>query len=187
MLTMRSGLSRDGWAGLAVLIFSSVLFALTFNLPEMPLVPVGPGFYPRILLCFTGGLGLWLLIADSRRFKTVEGMKHEGKSDPTGTAAINGLQASSTGLSLSLISGRFRAVFLHFGLFAAYVSLLSPLGFRLATLGYVAASSYLLEPPQSYRGWLRILILSLAAAFLTFYIFERYLAVLLPRGRWTSF
>ena len=75
MLTMRSGLSRDGWAGLVVLIFSSVLFALTFNLPEMPLVPVGPGFYPRILLCFTGGLGLWLLIADSRRFKTVEGMK----------------------------------------------------------------------------------------------------------------
>jgi len=39
---------------------------LTIGLPDMPLVPVGPGFYPRIVLGLTAFLGLWLLIADYR-------------------------------------------------------------------------------------------------------------------------
>jgi hypothetical protein len=51
----------------------------------------------------------------------------------------------------------------------------------------VAASSYLLDPPRSPKDWLRIVLLAFIAAFVTFYIFERYLAVLLPRGRWISF
>jgi len=163
MTEVRAPLSRDGWAGLAVLVFSSVLFSLSFQLPEMPLVPVGPGFYPRIVLGFTAVLGLWLLIADGFR--------------------ANRLKAPQP----AVLAGRYRSVAVHFALFAVYVALLAPIGFRISTLAYVAASSYLLQPPKSYKGWLRILILSLVAAFVMFFIFERYLAVLLPRGRWTSF
>jgi hypothetical protein len=72
-------------------------------------------------------------------------------------------------------------------MFAVYIAAMSPLGFRISTLVYVAASSCLLDPPRSPKAWVRVAVLAVLAAFLTFFVFERYLAVLLPRGRWTSF
>jgi hypothetical protein len=44
-----------------------------------------------------------------------------------------------------------------------------------------------LEPPRSSSGWLRVLIVALVTTLATYLIFERYLSVLLPRGRWTDF
>ena len=41
-------LGRDGVAGLACLAGSLWLLALTRGLPQPALVPVGPGFYPRM-------------------------------------------------------------------------------------------------------------------------------------------
>ena len=46
-------LSKDGWGGLAVLAASLFLFALTLDLKHSPLVPIGPGFYPRLVLGLT--------------------------------------------------------------------------------------------------------------------------------------
>ncbi len=43
-------LSRDGVAGLVCLGGSLWFLALTRGLPHPALVPVGPAFYPRILL-----------------------------------------------------------------------------------------------------------------------------------------
>ena len=42
-------LGRDGWAGLVILAFCAILWWLTLGLKENPLVPIGPGFYPRIV------------------------------------------------------------------------------------------------------------------------------------------
>jgi hypothetical protein len=135
----------------------------------MPLVPVGPGFYPRIVLGFTALLGLWLLMVDYRR-------EHR---------SLDSKQTLRTGF-LRFVE-HYQKVVLHFSLFAVYIAAMSALGFRISTLVYVAASSYLLDPPRSPKDWLRIVLLAFIAAFVTFYIFERYLAVLLPRGRWISF
>jgi len=162
-------LGRDGWAGFVVLIFSSILFLLTIGLPEMPLVPVGPGFYPRIVLGFTALMGLWLVLADYRRKRL---------TNPLEKVPAPGLHG---------LVRRFRDVVIHFSMFAVYIAAMSPLGFRISTLVYVAASSYLLDPPRSPKAWVRVAVLAVLAAFLTFFVFERYLAVLLPRGRWTSF
>jgi putative tricarboxylic transport membrane protein len=56
---------------------------------------------------------------------------------------------------------------------------------------YVAAANALLDPPKrgkgGWKGWARVAVLALLTAFLTHLVFERYLTVLLPRGRWTSF
>ena len=57
-------MSRDGIAGLAVFAASLVLFALTLDLKDSPLVPVGPGFYPRIVLALTAVLSFGLVVAD---------------------------------------------------------------------------------------------------------------------------
>jgi hypothetical protein len=152
-------LSRDGWGGLAVLAASLLLFGLTLGLKDSPLVPIGPGFYPRIVLGLTAALSLWLVVADLLARKGPE--KKEGLN--------------------------YRLVALMFAAFFLYAVLLPMLGFRVATALYVAASSALLEPPRDRKGWARVLALGLLTSLLTHLVFERYLLVLLPRGAWTGF
>ena len=46
-------LGRDGIAALVILAASTTLFVLTLGLKASGLVPIGPGFYPRIVLGLT--------------------------------------------------------------------------------------------------------------------------------------
>ena len=156
-------LSRDGWGGLAVLAASLLLFWGTLGLKDNPLVPIGPGFYPRIVLGITAAFGLLLLVADvlSRPRKA---------SGATAGAAPN-----------------YAAVAIHFAVFGLYALALPYLGFRIATFLYVAAASALMDPPHVARQWIRPALLGLLTAPATWLVFERYLSVLLPRGRWTDF
>ena len=78
-------------------------------------------------------------------------------------------------------------VAISFGVFALYCVALPNLGFRISTFAYVAAASALLAPPRGPKAWAGRLLLAFATAFLTWLVFERYLSVLLPRGRWTQF
>ena len=78
-------------------------------------------------------------------------------------------------------------VAISFGVFALYCVALPALGFRIATFAYVVASNALLAPPRGWKGWAGSVILGLATALVTWLVFERYLSVLLPRGRWTQF
>jgi len=153
-------IGRDGLAGLVVLATSLALFWLTLGLQRNPLVPIGPGFYPRIVLGLTAALGFALLAADllARRKARVAGPPRN-----------------------------YRLVALSFGAFGVYVLLLPGLGFRIATFLFVAAANLLLAPPQRPAHWLRALALGAATALIAYYVFEQYLLVLLPRGRWTDF
>jgi hypothetical protein len=153
--------SRDGIAGLAVLAASLVLFALTLDLKDNPMVPVGPGFYPRIVLGLTALLSLGLVVSDLLRKRTPKEQPKQKLNYP--------LVATS------------------FGVFALYCVALPGLGFRIATFAYVVAANALLAPPRGLKGWAGNLVLAFATAFVTWLVFERYLSVLLPRGRWTNF
>jgi putative tricarboxylic transport membrane protein len=153
--------SRDGYAGLAVLAVSLVLFALTLDLKDNPMVPVGPGFYPRIVLGLTALLALGLVVSD------VLGRKRKLEEKP------------EQKLNYALVA-------MSFGAFALYCIALPGLGFRIATFAYVVASNALLAPPRSAKAWVGTIVLGLATAFATWLVFEHYLSVLLPRGRWTG-
>ena len=152
-------LSADGWTGLVVLAASLVLFGLTLELKHNLLVPVGPGFYPRIVLGVTALLAVTLVVLD---------LLHPKKPGAKGKA-------------------NYAAVALHFAVFGVYVAVLPWLGFRIATLAYVAATNALMDPPKNARHWLRVAAIAVLTALLTHLVFERYLSVLLPRGRWTDF
>ena len=152
-------MSRDTIAGLAVLAASLVLFALTLDLKPSPLVPIGPGFYPRIVLGFTALLATVLVVL--------------GVLQKKGGAAPQGAD--------------YAAVVLHFAVFGVYVVALPWLGFRIATFAYVAAANAFMAPPRNARQWGRAMVLGLVTALVTYYVFEHYLCVLLPRGRWTDF
>jgi hypothetical protein len=156
--------SRDAIAGLVIFVTSLVLFALTLGLKDSPLVPVGPGFYPRIVLALTGVLSLGLVVTEF----LARGTRPAAVAKP----------GPRPNYSLVAIS---------FGVFALYCAALPTLGFRIATFAYVVASNALLARPRGAKGWLAAVVLGLATAFVTWLIFERYLSVLLPRGHWTDF
>ena len=142
-----------------MLAASAVLFVLTLGLKASSLVPVGPGFYPRIVLGITALFALLLVFQDLLR-----------RERPRPLPAAN-----------------YAAVVLHFAVFGVYVAALPGLGFRVATLLYVAAANALMDPPRRPAQWLRVGALALGTTLATYYVFEHYLTVLLPRGRWTDF
>ena len=150
-------LSKDGWSGLAILLASLLLFGLTLGLKDNPLVPIGPGFYPRIVLGVTAVLALAVLVFSFRQ-------KPEGR------------QAVSYGMVVSM-----------FAVFGLYCGALPFLGFRIATLLYLAATNAMLDLPKGAKGWGRVALVSVITTVVVYYVFERYLTVLLPRGSWTNF
>jgi putative tricarboxylic transport membrane protein len=152
-------LSKDGWGGLAVLAASLFLFALTLGLQDNPLVPIGPGFYPRIVLGITAVFALALVVADffsEKRPKVQESLN-------------------------------YLLVLEMFAVFGLYCGALPYLGFRVSTFLYVAASNALLDWPKSWKGAARVVAVALITTVIVYYVFEHYLTVLLPRGRWTNF
>ncbi len=150
-------IGRDGVAGLVCLAGSLVLLTATRGLPQAALVPIGPGFYPRIILVITALLSAALVGSDLLR-----------RERPKRTPA------------------RYRLVVLTFAIFTAYVFALPWLGYRLSTLAFVGGLQATLEPPRGRRWW-RVLAVAVATALATYYVFEVYLSVLLPRGRLTGF
>ena len=155
---------RDGIVGLICLTASLVLLALTRGLPEASLlVPVGPGFYPRIVLGITAAFSVLLVFNDwmSRRRSRVS-------AAPLPATANHGL------------------VLLTFTVVGIYVAALPFLGYRIATSVFVVALQALLDPPRNTRRWLLVLAVALATTAITYIAFEHYLSVLLPRGRWTN-
>ena len=57
-------LGRDGIAGLIGLAVSLLLLPQALSLPKLPIVPVGPGFYPTIVFVFLGLTSAVLLAQD---------------------------------------------------------------------------------------------------------------------------
>src|SRR3954470_13700600 len=162
-------LSRDGIGGLVVFAGSLVLIGMTLGLKDSPLVPIGPGFYPRIVLGLSAVLSFAMFIND---------WLDQRKAVPAPKVATAPAR-SGPGLNYGLVA-------LMFAIFAAYAIALPFAGFRITTFAYVAITNALLAPPKSAKDWARVFILAAATAFLTHLLFESYLSVLLPRGRWTN-
>jgi hypothetical protein len=81
---------------------------------------------------------------------------------------------------------RYRLVVVTFLVFAAYVFALPWLGYRLSTLLFVGGLQTALERPRG-RRWALVLAVAVATTLATYYVFDLYLSVLLPRGRLTGF
>jgi hypothetical protein len=157
-------IGRDGWAGLVVLAACGVLYWFTLDLKGNPLVPIGPAFYPRIVLAVSAALAALLVVTDvlAQRARRTSAPARKGPRP------------------------NYLLVTLTFIVFGCYVVALPYLGFRVATVLFVAALALLLEPPRSANGWARALLLAFVATAATYVMFEHYLTVQLPRGKWTG-
>jgi len=156
-------MGRDGYTGLVVVAASLALLAGTMGLERHPLVPVGPGFYPRIVLSITALMALALVVSDVVRHRR------------------------APGAAAARSPARYGLVAAAFVVFAVYVVALPFVGFRVGTFLFVAALQALLDPPRGPRRWVILLAVAAITSAATYFIFEPYLHVLLPRGRWTGF
>lgn len=155
------GLTRDGVGGLVCLAGSLLLLWTSRDIPQPALVPIGPSFYPRIVLIVTAALSAALLATDLRR-------RRPSDAPPAARVA-------------------YRLVLLTFLIFTVYVFVLPWLGYRVSTLLFVATLQATLDPPRSWRDWALVAVMAVVSTIVTYYVFEHYLHVLLPRGRLTAF
>jgi len=163
-------LGRDGIAGLVCLALSLGLFALTFGLPPAVMVPVGPAFYPRVVILIFGLLSAILIALDVR---AMQGRRASAAAAPA--AATSAGPAPNYPLVL--------ATFIEFGL---YIVLMPLVGFRISTFLFVLALEVTLEWPRSNKHWALAVLVAIATSLVCFYVFEDYLSVLLPRGTWSG-
>lgn len=159
-------LGRDGIAGLVGLAVSLGLLPFAFGLPKLPIVPIGPGFYPTIVLVFMAAMSAVLVIQDL----VAQRAPAAAAAEPAPAEPRRNYQ---------LVLAAFVAV-------AIYIALLPYLGFRIATALFVAGFQFVLERPATARQWAIQLAIAVGTAAVTYLVFERYLSVILPRGTWTG-
>jgi hypothetical protein len=160
-------LTRDGVAGLVCLAVSIWFLLLTRGLPPAIMVPIGPAFYPRVVLLILAVLSLILIVLDILA----------GAQRRTAPAATPEVAAQRPNYLLVL------ATFVEFGL---YIAILPELGFRIATFLFVLALQLTLEWPRSWKRWALAVTVAVATALVCHLVFENYLSVILPRGSWSG-
>jgi putative tricarboxylic transport membrane protein len=158
-------LGRDGIAGLIGLAISLLLLPQAFGLPRLPIVPIGPGFYPTLVLIFMGVTCALLVVQDVLAQRRAPAAGQQTTAEPR--------------RAYGLVAAAFAVV-------AAYIALLPLLGFRIATVLFVAAFQLLLERPANLRQWAVLAGVAIGTSAIAYLAFERYLSVLLPRGLWTG-
>src|ERR1019366_6667361 len=160
-------MTRDGIAGLICLALSIGMLVLTRGLPQSSFVPIGPDFYPRIVLGIMAAQSVMLIASDLWRQPT------------EGAEAAAGAEAAPEKRNYLLVG-------MTFAVFAGYVVLLPLVGYRLATFLFMVALQAVIDPPLGARRWALVMVSALASAAVTYVVFDHYLSVLLPRGHWTG-
>jgi putative tricarboxylic transport membrane protein len=161
-------LGRDGVAGLVCLVLSVVMLVMTREMPHSSLVPIGPDFYPRIVLGVAALLSAILVAVDF-----AAAWRNRGAAAQAAAAAPAAVK-------------NYKLVIVTFVLFTLYVGLLAGAGYRISTFLFVLAQQAVLERPASLKRWTILLITAAATSWITYLVFEGYLQVLLPRGSWTG-
>jgi putative tricarboxylic transport membrane protein len=157
-------MTRDGIAGLICLALSIGMLVLTRGLPKSSFVPIGPDFYPRIVLIIMAALSALLVASDLWKL----------------------LAKKAAAEDSALEKRNYRLVGITFAVFAGYIVLLPLIGYRVATLIFMVVLQAVFVRPDSVRRWSVVLVSALATTVITYLVFEHYLSVLLPRGHWTD-
>jgi len=152
-------MSRDTGIGIGLLAFCGLLYWQAGLVSVPPFVPIGPSFYPRVVLLLLAGLAVWLMAEDllKRRAPARQAKKAEG-------FPLN-----------------YRRVLLAFILFFGYVTCLSLIGYLTATFLFVWGLCWSIGP-RDVREIPKLIAIAIGTALATYMIFEKYLYVFLPRG-----
>ncbi|HSB69278.1 MAG TPA: tripartite tricarboxylate transporter TctB family protein [Candidatus Methylomirabilis sp.] len=150
---------RDRGIGLGLLALCGLLYWQTGGIPAQPFLPIGPAFYPRVILGLLAGLAVWLILEDLAA----------GRALARPAAGATGQPAN------------YRAVGMCFLVFFAYILGLSLIGYLASTFLFVLALGWIMGPRQQ-RGLPKLVAIAVGTTLVTYLLFERYLRVFLPRG-----
>jgi putative tricarboxylic transport membrane protein len=150
---------RDFSIGVGLLAFCALLYWQAGLVSAPPFVPIGPAFYPRVILILLACLALWMIAEDLLR-----GRKPLRKALKTAGPAPN-----------------YRKVFLGFIVFLGYVAGLGLIGYPAATFLFVLGLSWSIGP-RNIQELPKLVMIAIVTTAATYLIFERYLYVFLPRG-----
>ena len=152
-------MGRDTGIGVSLLVFCGILYWQAGLVSVPPFIPIGPSFYPRVVLVLLAGLAGWLIVEDTlkRRRAAKEAKK------PAGPAP------------------NYRRVLIGFLVFLGYVACLDLIGYVASTFLFVLGLSWAIGP-RSMREMPKLVVVAAGTALATYLIFERYLYVFLPRG-----
>ena len=150
---------RDTGIGVGLLAFCGLLYWQAGLVSTPPFVPIGPAFYPRVILILLAGLAVWLIAEDllQRRAPAREAAKSAGPAPD------------------------YRKVLLGFIVFLGYVAGLSLIGYPAATVLFVLTLSWSIGP-RNVRELPKLIVIAIVTTLATYLIFEKYLYVFLPRG-----
>lgn len=152
-------MGRDSAIGLGLLLLCGALSWQAGTIPTPPFVPVGPAFYPRIILGLLAALALWLILEDA-----LTAPRRRGRAAGPPGSRLN-----------------YRLVAIGFLVFGGYVIGLSLLGYLLATFLFVLGLGWVLGP-RGVRALPRLAAVAAGTTVVTYLVFEKYLHVFLPRG-----
>ncbi len=152
-------MTRDAGIGIGLLGFCGFLYWQAGLVATPPFVPIGPSFYPRVILVLLAGLAVWLIGEDVFKRRTAsKEIKKPAGAPPD-----------------------YRRVVLAFLLFLGYVVGLSVIGYLAATFLFVLGLSWAIGPRQ-FREMPKLLAIAAGTTIATYLVFEKYLYVFLPRG-----
>ena len=152
-------MGRDTGIGIGLLAFCGVLYWEAGLVSVPPFIPIGPSFYPRVVLVLLAGLAGWLIVEDTlkRRREAKEAKKPAG------------------------LAPNYRRVLNAFLIFLGYVACLDLIGYMASTFLFVLGLSWAIGP-RNMREMPKLAAVAVGTALATYVIFERYLYVFLPRG-----
>ena len=152
-------LGRDVAIGIALLGLCGFLYWQAGLAPAPSFVPIGPAFYPRVVLVLLAALSIWLIVETllRRRIPAASPKKPAGPKPDYGR------------------------VVLGFFVFFGYVISLSIIGFVSGTFLFVLGLGWAVGP-RRIRDIPKLLAVASGTAAVTYIVFEKYLYVFLPRG-----
>jgi len=158
-------MGRDAVIGLIIVVMSILLLFNTMGIPTPPIVPLGPAFYPRILLSLLLIMGMILFISYIFKERSLRAIKAEKRE----TREEKGW----------LI--RYKKVIWSFVVFGLYILFIPIIGFYSTT----AIVLVILQGLLGYRELKQFSIffmISIITTVCIYLIFEKYLMVVFPKG-----
>jgi putative tricarboxylic transport membrane protein len=152
-------MGRDTAIGAGLLGLCALLYWQAGLVSVPPFIPIGPSFYPRVMLIFLAGLAVWLIAEDLFKKRASE-REAKRKAGP---------------------APNYRRVLWGFLLFLGYVACLDLIGFLTSTFLFVLGMSWAIGP-QKGREIPKLFAVAAGTALACYLVFERYLYVFLPRG-----
>ena len=153
-------MKRDAGIGVGLLAFCGLLYWQAGLVSAPPFVPIGPAFYPRVILILLAGLALWLIAEDLLRRRAPSRRKQQSRRAPR----------RITGESFSRFSS-------FWGMWSASASS----AILTATFLFVLGLSWAIGP-RNIREMPKLVAIAVGTALVTYLVFEKYLYVFLPQG-----